>query len=72
MNQLNQHLRNLKLSPLASASLAILLVIYILVLPIYVQNDNYFLTVLINSTMLSVSSLGVWVSFSIGRINISQ
>ncbi|MBE8182817.1 MAG: branched-chain amino acid ABC transporter permease [Candidatus Portiera sp.] len=72
MNQLNQHLHNLKLSPLASASLAILLVIYILVLPIYVQNDNYFLTVLINSTMLSVASLGVWVTFSIGRINISQ
>lgn len=72
MNQLNQQLRNLKISPLVFGSLAILLVLYMLIVPLYVQNDNYSLSVLINATMLSVASLGVWVTFSIGRINISQ
>lgn len=72
MEQLNQQLRRIKISPRVFASLAVILVVYILVVPLYIQDNNYALSVMINSSMLSVASLGVWVTFSIGRINISQ
>ena len=72
MLSFSQKLSQLRLSPLTFGVLAALLVLFTFVLPLYYRSDNYVLSVLINSTMLSVASLGVWVTFSIGRINISQ
>ncbi len=72
MYKFNELLRSIKLSPAMLGGLFIVLVCYLFVLPLYFQSDNYTLSVLINSALLSVASLGVWVTFSIGRINISQ
>ena len=41
-------------------------------LPLYFADSNYILSVIINATLLSFISLGVWLTFAIGRINISQ
>lgn len=46
--------------------------IYLFAIPIFFHNSPYFLSVIINSSILSCISLGVWLTFSIGRINIGQ
>jgi branched-chain amino acid transport system permease protein len=40
--------------------------------PVLFANQNYWLNVLTNACLLSFASLGVWVTFSIGRVNIAQ
>lgn len=65
-------LPKLKLTPVTLGGLIALLLVYLLILPLSFRGDDYFLSVLINASLLSVASLGVWVTFSIGRINISQ
>jgi branched-chain amino acid transport system permease protein len=52
--------------------LAAIAVIYLLILPLSFAHSSYILGVLTNASMLSFISLGVWTTFSIGRINISQ
>lgn len=46
--------------------------IYFVAVPLFFRNSPYFLSVIINSSILSCISLGVWLTFSIGRINIGQ
>lgn len=58
------------LGRVALAALAALL--YLVAVPILLQNRPYFLNVLTNASILSFASLGVWVTFAIGRINIAQ
>ncbi len=52
----------------ASAALAIFLV----VIPLFLRDSPYLLGVLATASMLSFISLGVWLTFAIGRINIGQ
>lgn len=58
-------------SPKAIA-VAILVFIYLIVFPLYFRHDRYLLNIVITSSMLSCISLGVWLTFCIGRINIGQ
>ncbi|RKX78779.1 MAG: branched-chain amino acid ABC transporter permease [Spirochaetes bacterium] len=51
---------------------ATLLFIYLIVLPIIFRNQRYLLNIVITASLLSCASLGVWITFSIGRINIGQ
>jgi branched-chain amino acid transport system permease protein len=53
-------------------SVALLIVAYLVVIPILLSPVPYWLNVLTNASILSLASLGVWVTFSIGRINIAQ
>jgi branched-chain amino acid transport system permease protein len=46
--------------------------VYLVLVPLLLRNHPYWLNVLTNASMLSLASLGVWVTFSIGRINIAQ
>ncbi len=46
--------------------------IYFFAIPVFFHNSLYFLSIIINSSILSCVSLGVWLTFSIGRINIGQ
>jgi len=55
-----------------AAILAGLLFVFLLLIPITLRDAPYLINVLINSAMLSVIGAGVWVTFAIGRINISQ
>ena len=48
------------------------LALYLIVIPAVFARSSYILGVLTNASMLSLISLGVWITFSIGRINISQ
>ena len=54
------------------SGLGFLAVVYLVALPLYFADSNYILSVIINATLLSFISLGVWLTFAIGRINISQ
>ncbi len=55
--------------PLAvSAGLAV----YLVILPALLRDSPYLLGVVTTASMLSVISLGVWLTFAIGRINIGQ
>jgi branched-chain amino acid transport system permease protein len=47
-------------------------IIYLIVFPLWFRDSNYILGVVTNASVLSFISLGVWVTFAIGRINISQ
>lgn len=59
--------------PLARlALLAAAALVYVVGVPILLAGWPYWLNVLTNASMLSFISLGVWVTFSIGRINIAQ
>ncbi len=46
--------------------------IALVAIPIVLSDQPYFLNVLTNASALAFISLGVWVTFSIGRINIAQ
>ena len=48
------------------------IILYFLAVPILFADEGYILNVIITSSMLSFISLGVWVTFAIGRINIGQ
>lgn len=48
------------------------LLVYLVLVPLLLRDQPYWLNVLTNASMLSLASLGVWVTFSIGRINIAQ
>ena len=55
--------------PVGSAAAIIL---YFLLVPMLFSGQGYILNVIITSSMLSFISLGVWLTFAIGRINIGQ
>ena len=55
-----------------TAALAVGLVIYLAVIPFLFRDSPYILGVLTTTSMLSFISLGVWLTFAIGRINIGQ
>jgi branched-chain amino acid transport system permease protein len=57
-------------SRLAIAAVAALA--YLVGVPLLLSDQPYWLNVLTNASMLSFASLGVWVTFAIGRINIAQ
>jgi branched-chain amino acid transport system permease protein len=46
--------------------------LYLVIYPILFRQQNYLLNIVITSSILSVISLGVWLVFVIGRINIGQ
>src|SRR6476646_10280467 len=50
---------------------ALVLILFIGV-PIFLGRSPYFITVLTNAAVLSFISLGVWITFSIGRMNLAQ
>ncbi len=52
--------------------LALLAILYLVVLPAYFAESRYVLRVITTASVLSVISLGVWLTFTIGRINIGQ
>jgi branched-chain amino acid transport system permease protein len=45
---------------------------YLVIFPLLCRESKYVLGVVTNASILSFISLGVWVTFAIGRINISQ
>ncbi len=59
-------------NPLQTTILLILGGIYLLGFPLLYRDSNYILGVVTTASILSVISLGVWLTFAIGRINISQ
>jgi branched-chain amino acid transport system permease protein len=40
--------------------------------PMFFRNETYWLNVLTNASFLAFASMGVWVTFAIGRVNIAQ
>ncbi len=49
-----------------------LAVVLLGVIPFFFSGRSYWLNVFTNASVLSFASLGVWVTFSIGRVNIAQ
>jgi branched-chain amino acid transport system permease protein len=47
-------------------------ILYLVVYPLVFSQENYLLNIVITASILSVISLGVWLVFVIGRINIGQ
>jgi branched-chain amino acid transport system permease protein len=58
--------------PLRLAGLVVLGLVYVVGIPVYFGNSPYILRVVSIASMLSVISLGVWLTFAIGRINLGQ
>ncbi|MBF6596221.1 MAG: branched-chain amino acid ABC transporter permease [Thermaceae bacterium] len=48
------------------------LALYLGIVPLLIHGSSYWLTVFINISLLAFTSLGVWLTFYIGRINIAQ
>lgn len=55
-----------------ASGFAALAVLFLVILPAIFAGNGYWLTVLGNAALLAFASLGVWLTFSIGRINIAQ
>ena len=55
-----------------SVLIAVVALMYLVVLPVAFAGSPYVLRVLATVSALSVISLGVWLTFAIGRINIGQ
>jgi branched-chain amino acid transport system permease protein len=53
-------------------TLASLVTFLFLIVPATFWNRPYWLNVLTNASILSFASLGVWITFSIGRVNLAQ
>lgn len=49
-----------------------LAVLQLIILPVVLRNNLYWLSVATNANVLSVGGLGLWLMFSIGRIDIAQ
>jgi branched-chain amino acid transport system permease protein len=62
----------LGLGPTRIGLFAALALAYVVLVPILLVDRPYLLNVLTNASVLSFASLGVWVTFSIGRVNIAQ
>ncbi len=58
--------------PLRLAGLVVLGLVYLVGIPVYFGESPYILRVVSIASMLSVISLGVWLTFAIGRINLGQ
>jgi branched-chain amino acid transport system permease protein len=65
-------LARLGLTPAGAIWITLLTLIALVGVPVALGNQPYFLNVLTNASALAFISLGVWVTFSIGRINIAQ
>ncbi len=65
-------LARLGLTPAGAVWITLLVLIALVAVPVALGNQPYFLNVLTNASALAFISLGVWVTFSIGRINIAQ
>jgi branched-chain amino acid transport system permease protein len=61
-----------KLGSPKAVALCILGLIYLIAFPVYFRDSNYVLNIVITSSILSCISMGVWLVFAIGRINIGQ
>lgn len=48
------------------------LFLFLMVVPILFQNEKYLINIITTASILSIVSLGVWVTFTIGRVNIGQ
>ena len=72
MNTFNKFLTMFGINKLTFGALFFILAVYLVGIPLVYQGQGYVLNVMINSSILSLASLGVWITFSIGRINISQ
>jgi branched-chain amino acid transport system permease protein len=70
MPAVRQGLRGVPPARLAIVAAAAL--VYVAGVPLLLSGHPYWLNVLTNASVLSLISLGVWVTFSIGRINIAQ
>lgn len=55
-----------------SLVLGVIGLFYLVIYPILFSHQNYLLNIVITSSILSVISLGVWLVFAIGRVNIGQ
>lgn len=62
----------LGLRPVQLGTVAVVALAYIVGVPLLLSGQPYLLNVLTNASVLSFASLGVWVTFSIGRVNIAQ
>ncbi len=56
----------------SSLKIGLALFLVLVIVPLVFRSSSYSMTVLINAAILGFMSLGVWLTFSIGRINISQ
>src|SRR5260370_3790163 len=81
INQLTRHhgsdgsraaSENGRLSSRQKLRFAAFLVILFVAVPILLGKSPYYITVLTNAAILSFISLGVWITFSIGRMNLAQ
>lgn len=50
----------------------VLIALLYVVVPLFLGRQSYWLNVLTNASFLAFASLGVWVTFAIGRVNIAQ
>jgi branched-chain amino acid transport system permease protein len=62
----------LGLGPARLGLVAVVAVAYVVLVPVLLSDQPYLLNVLTNASVLSLASLGVWVTFAIGRVNIAQ
>ena len=62
----------LGLGPARLGACVVVALVYVVGVPILLGGQPYLLNVLTNASVLSLASLGVWVTFSIGRVNIAQ
>lgn len=61
-----------RLTSLQKLRFAAFVLILFMVVPLLLGRSPYFITVLTNAAVLSFISLGVWITFSIGRMNLAQ
>jgi branched-chain amino acid transport system permease protein len=61
-----------RLTPAQKLRFTVFVLVLFVAVPIVLGRSPYFLTVLSNAAILSFISLGVWVTFSIGRMNLAQ
>src|ERR1700738_11458 len=63
---------NGRLSSRQKLRFTVFVLILFVAMPILLGRSPYFITVLTNAAILSFISLGVWITFSIGRMNLAQ
>jgi branched-chain amino acid transport system permease protein len=55
-----------------SAVAVIFVAVYLFILPLIFHDAKYFLNVIITCSVLSIMGLGIWITFTLGLVNIGQ
>ena len=65
-------MRSLEMISWRNIGIISLLIVYLVIIPLFFHNSSYVMSILVNCSIMAVIAMGVWITFSLGLVNIGQ